>query len=130
MGTKKKKKIVPKLEEPAGAGLGSRLLRRLSKRDREGRSTHPDGGVDNYAYEMEAPKSPWRYPHLMFRADSRKQKSVSFRNGHGRNQLELPGISGFGELPSRAMERGDSAQSFASSLASSRKDSGGSEGVA
>merc|ERR1712203_949350 len=134
--------------------------------------------------------SPWRYPHLMFRADSRKQKSVSFRNGHGRNQLELPGISGFGEfakhlrptlsgpsvafhdhfnkfkrtdsessggslasmglsilsrggsrkqgrnvgeagdLPSRAMERGDSAQSFASSLASSRKDSGGSEGVA
>merc|ERR1719500_2213589 len=31
--TKKKKKIVPKLEEPAGAGLGSRLLRRLSKRD-------------------------------------------------------------------------------------------------
>jgi len=212
--TKKKKKIVPKLEEPAGAGLGSRLLRRLSKRDREGRSTHPDGGVDNYAYEMEAPKSPWRYPHLMFRADSRKQKSVSFRNGHGRNQLELPGISGFGEfakhlrrtdskdsscsslssapqtgahdlrptlsgpsvafhdhfnkfkrtdsessggslasmglsilsrggsrktgrnvgesgeLPSRAMERGDSAQSFASSLASSRKDSGGSEGVA
>jgi len=202
---------VPKLEEPAGAGLGSRLLRRLSKRDREGRSTHPDGGVDNYAYEMEAPKSPWRYPHLMFRADSRKQKSVSFRNGHGRNQLELPGISGFGEfakhlrrtdskdsscsslssapqtgahdlrptqsvafhdhfnkfkrtdsessggslasmglsilsrggsrktgrnvvesgeLPSRAMERGDSAQSFASSLASSRKDSGGSEGVA
>merc|ERR1712037_698852 len=71
---------------------------RLSKRDREGRSTHPDGGVDNYAYEMEAPKSPWRYPHLMFRADSRKQKSVSFRNGHGRNQLELPGISGFGEV--------------------------------
>merc|ERR1711970_1289893 len=94
--TKKKKKVVPRLEEPAGAGLGTRLLRRLSKRDREGRSTHPDGGVDNYAYEMEAPKSPWRYPHLMFRADSRKQKSVSFRNGHGRNQLELPGISGFG----------------------------------
>merc|ERR1719445_1112464 len=88
--TKKKKKIVPKLEEPAGAGLGSRLLRRLSKRDREGRSSHPDGH-DNYAYEMEAPKSPWRYPHLMFRADSKKQKSVSFRNQHGRNHLELPG---------------------------------------
>merc|ERR1711936_717574 len=29
--TKKKKKNLPKLEEPAGAGLGSRLLRRLSK---------------------------------------------------------------------------------------------------
>lgn len=207
--TKKKKKIVPKLEEPQGAGLGTRLLRRLSKRDREGRSSHPDGGVDNYAYEMEAPKSPWRYPHLMFRTDSRKQKSVSFRNGHGRNQLELPGISGFGEfakhlrrtdskdsscsslssaphqgahdlrptlsvpgaafhdhfnkfkrtdsessggsmaslglnllgsrktgrntvesgeLPHRAMERADSGQSFGSSVVSSRKDSGGSEG--
>jgi len=213
--TKKKKKLIPKLEEPAGAGLGTRLLRRLSKRDREGRSTNPDGGVDNYAYEMEAPKSPWRYPHLMFRADSRKQKSVSFRNHQGRNQLELPGISGFGdfakhlrrtdskdsscsslssapqtgvhdlrptlsgpsvnfhdhfnkfkrtdsessggslasmasnlllsrggsrktgrnavesgELPGRAVERADSAQSFASSMASSRKDSGGSEAVA
>merc|ERR1712079_375330 len=211
--TKKKKKNVPKLEEPPSAGLGTRLLRRLSKRDRDGRSTHPEGH-DNYAYEMEAPKSPWRYPHLMFRADSRKQKSVSFRNSHGRNQLELPGISGFGEfakhlrrtdskdsscsslssapqtgahdlrptlsgpsvafhdhfnkfkrtdsessggslasmglsilsrggsrkagrnvgesgeLLSRAMERGESASSFASSLASSRKDSGGSEGVA
>merc|ERR1712088_454938 len=114
---KKKKKIVPKLEEPAGAGLGSRLLRRLSKRDREGRSTHPDGGVDNYAYEMEAPKSPWRYPHLMFRADSRKQKSVSFRNGHGRNQLELPGISGFGEF-AKHLRRTDSKDSSCSSLSS------------
>ena len=115
--TKKKKKIVPKLEEPAGAGLGSRLLRRLSKRDREGRSTHPDGGVDNYAYEMEAPKSPWRYPHLMFRADSRKQKSVSFRNSHGRNQLELPGISGFGEF-AKHLRRTDSKDSSCSSLSS------------
>merc|ERR1711922_61758 len=42
----------------------------------------------------------------------------------GRNVVES------GELPSRAMERGESASSFASSLASSRKDSGGSEGVA
>lgn len=116
--TKKKKKIVPRLEEPAGAGLGTRLLRRLSKRDREGRSSHPDGGVDNYAYEMEAPKSPWRYPHLMFRADSRKQKSVSFRNGHGRNnQLELPGISGFGEF-AKHLRRTDSKDSSCSSLSS------------
>lgn len=115
---KKKKKIVPKLEEPAGAGLGTRLLRRLSKRDREGRSTlNPDGGVDNYAYEMEAPKSPWRYPHLMFRADSRKQKSVSFRNGHARNQLELPGISGFGEF-AKHLRRTDSKDSSCSSLSS------------
>ena len=32
--TKKKKKWVPKLEEPASVGLGG-LLRRLSKRDRD-----------------------------------------------------------------------------------------------
>ena len=32
--TKKKKKWAPKLEEPAGNGLGG-LLRRLSKRDRD-----------------------------------------------------------------------------------------------
>jgi len=114
---KKKKKVVPKLEEPAGGGLGTRLLRRLSKRDREGRSTHPDGGVDNYAYELEAPKSPWRYPHLMFRADSRKQKSVSFRNGQGRNQLELPGISGFGDF-AKHLRRTDSKDSSCSSLSS------------
>ena len=35
-----------------------------------------------------------------------------------------------GELPSRAVERADSAQSFASSMTGSRKDSGGSEGAA
>merc|ERR1712025_1389479 len=114
--TKKKKKNVPKLEEPPSAGLGTRLLRRLSKRDREGRSTHPEGH-DNYAYEMEAPKSPWRYPHLMFRADSKKQKSVSFRNQHGRNQLELPGVGGFGEF-AKHLRRTGSKDSECSSLSS------------
>merc|ERR1719420_2893306 len=114
--TKKKKKNVPKLEEPPSAGLGTRLLRRLSKRDREGRSTHPEGH-DNYAYEMEAPKSPWRYPHLMFRSDSRKQKSVSFRQ-HGQNQLELPGgHHGFGEF-GKHLRRTDSKDSSCSSLSS------------
>jgi len=113
--TKKKKKTVPRLEEPPSAGLGTRLLRRLSKRDREGRSTHPEG-LDNYAFEMEAPKSPWRYPHLMFRADSRKQKNVSFRQ-HGRNQLELPGGQGF-EGFAKHLRRTDSKDSSVSSLSS------------
>lgn len=114
--TKKKKKVVPRLEEPASLGLGSRLLRRLSKRDREGRSTHPEG-VENYAFEMEAPKSPWRYPHLMFRSDSRKQKSVSFRQ-HGQNQLELPGGHlGYGEF-GKHLRRTDSKDSSCSSLSS------------
>merc|ERR1712113_1003737 len=107
---KKKKKNLPKLEEPPSAGLGSRLLRRLSKRDREGRSTHPDGH-DNYAFEMEAPKSPWRYPHLMFRNDSKKSKAVSFRN-----HLEVPGI-GFGEF-AKHLRRTDSKDRSCSSLSS------------
>lgn len=109
--TKKKKKTVPRLEEPASAGLGTRLLRRLSKRDREGRSTHPEG-LDNYAFEMEAPKSPWRYPHLMFR-DSRKQKNVSFR----RNHLDLPTGTGFGEF-GKHLRRTDSKDSSCSSMSS------------
>ena len=113
--TKKKKKTIPKLEEPQSLGLGTRLLRRLSKRDREGRSSHPDG-IDNYAFEMEAPKSPWRYPHLMFRNDSRKQKNVSFR----RNHLELPGHNvgiGLGDF-GKHLQRTDSKDSSCSSLSS------------
>lgn len=76
---KKKKKWIPKLEEPSH-GLGG-LLRRFSKRDRDrgmDLQKHP-GGEDNFGYDMEAPKSPWRYPHLMFRTDSRKNKAVSFK---------------------------------------------------
>lgn len=47
-----------RLEEPPGAGLGTRILRRLSKRERlDGRQ-----GVDNDAFELDPPKSPWRYP--------------------------------------------------------------------
>jgi len=114
--TKKKKKTVPKLEEPTSAGLGTRLLRRLSKRDRDGRSTlHPEG-LENYAFEMETPKSPWRYPHLMFRADSRKQKNVSFR----RNHQDLPinsGAGGFGEF-GKHFRRTDSKESSCSSMSS------------
>ena len=40
--TKKKKKWAPKLEEPAGNGLGG-LLRRFSKRDRDRSSYGMDG---------------------------------------------------------------------------------------
>ena len=45
---------------------------------------HPGGdGEDNFGFDMEAPKSPWRYPHLMFRTDSRKNKAVSFKQNPG-----------------------------------------------
>jgi len=126
--TKKQKKTVPRLEEPQFSGFGSRILRRLSKRDRDGRS----GGLgesshDNYAFEMETPKSPWRYPHLMFRADSRKAKAVSFRHHGGssrNNQLELPG-SGFGEF-GKHLRRTDSKDSSCSSMSSLPQDGGGS----
>ncbi|GLV34719.1 moladietz [Carabus blaptoides fortunei] len=57
----KKKNSNAKLEEPLGAGLGSRILRRLSSKTREEKI--PDRqGVDNQGFEMDPPKSPWRYP--------------------------------------------------------------------
>merc|ERR1719468_292500 len=79
--TKKKKKWVPKLEDPnSNNGFGG-LWRRFSKRDRErGMDIQNNpGGVENYGFDMDMPKSPWRYPHLMFRTDSRKSKAVSFK---------------------------------------------------
>ena len=36
-----------------------------------------------YGFDMDVPKSPWRYPHLMFRSDSRKSKAVSFKQNPG-----------------------------------------------
>ncbi|XP_046994995.1 dual oxidase maturation factor 2-like [Schistocerca americana] len=47
-----------RLEAPPGAGLGTRILRRLSKRER----LEERRGVDNEGFEMDPPKSPWRYP--------------------------------------------------------------------
>lgn len=75
--TRKKKNKPPRLEEPPSAGLGSRLLR-LSKREK----LDDRHGLDNEAFEMDPPKSPWRYPHLMLRSDFGRKpspKSVSFR---------------------------------------------------
>ena len=51
---------------------------------------NPGGnGMDNYGFDMDAPKSPWRYPHLMFRSDSRKSKAVSFKQNPGNLRLFL-----------------------------------------
>lgn len=52
------------LEEPP-TSLGGRILRRLSSKTNN-QSTpvtrRTAGGVDNQAYQRDAPKSPWRYP--------------------------------------------------------------------
>jgi dual oxidase maturation factor 1 len=118
--TKKKKKWAPKLEEPAGNGLGG-LLRRLSKRDRDRSNYGMDGmhrnpqGTDNYAFEMEAPKSPWRYPHLMFRSESRKNKGVTFKPSNGLQSMN-PGLQDFG--PMNYLRRTDSKDSSCTSLSS------------
>lgn len=66
----------PSLERPSGPGLGTRLLRRLSRRDKDKqldeRQLHGQlngqlngqlrQGLDNDAFELDPPKSPWRYP--------------------------------------------------------------------
>lgn len=115
--TKKKKKWAPKIEEPTGNGLGG-LLRRLSKRDRDRGSYGMDGmqrnpqGSDNFGYEMDAPKSPWRYPHLMFRSESRKNKGVTFKNSNGLQGMP-PGNQDFNFL-----RRTDSKDSNCTSLSS------------
>lgn len=106
--TKKKKKWVPKLEDPSSNGLGG-LLRRFSKRDRDRGMdirSHPGGnGEDNYGFDMDMPKSPWRYPHLMFRTDSRKNKAVSFKQN--------PAFD-----PTGMLRRTDSKESNCSSMTS------------
>lgn len=95
--TRKKRFKIPRLEEPLNVGraVGSRLLRRLSKRgpvketvDAEVVETNP--GLDNPGFEMELPpqpKSPWK-SSLMIRTDSKKSnKSVVFKNS-----LKAPAI--------------------------------------
>ncbi len=90
----------PRLEEPIGT-FGSKILRRLSKRQSHGPNHHSEDngtkfGLDNPSMELDPPKSPWRYPHRTFsnqlqqnnqpmrpssRSESRKStKSVNFRD--------------------------------------------------
>nr|CAD7398485.1 unnamed protein product [Timema cristinae] len=47
-----------RLEEPPAAGIGTKILRRLSKREQL-KECH---GLDNEGFELDPPKSPWRYP--------------------------------------------------------------------
>ena len=54
---------------------------------------------------MDMPKSPWRYPHLMFRTDSRKSKAVSFKQN--------PAFD-----PTGMLRRTDSKESNCSSMTS------------
>ncbi|XP_037088900.1 uncharacterized protein LOC119109390 [Pollicipes pollicipes] len=51
---------IPKLEEPITAGIEAttKLIRRLSKRGKDGSSTDPRGGVDNVAFEMDPSENP------------------------------------------------------------------------
>ncbi|XP_034235948.1 dual oxidase maturation factor 1 isoform X2 [Thrips palmi] len=59
----------PSLERPSA--LGSRILRRLSRRDKDKQQEEQRQlqlqlglrqGLDNDAFELDPPKSPWRYP--------------------------------------------------------------------
>ena len=92
----------PKLEEPSLSNFGSKIFRRLSKRQHPGLGAEhlpphdTKFGLDNPSMEMDPPKSPWRYPHRAFnatgaasgpngrptsRSESRKStKSVGFRD--------------------------------------------------
>ncbi|KAF2883299.1 hypothetical protein ILUMI_22859 [Ignelater luminosus] len=57
---KKRSSNNSKLEEPSG--IGSRILRRLSSKQRDEKEEKQ--GIDSQAFELEATKStPWRYPY-------------------------------------------------------------------
>lgn len=87
LDTGKRKFKIPRLEEPLNVGrnVGSRLLRRLSKRGNETtiEEVHTNPGLDNPGFEMDLsslPKTPWK-SSVMRRVDSKKSnKSVIFRN--------------------------------------------------
>jgi len=129
--TRKRRFKIPRLEEPLNATMtaGSRLLRRLSKRDKreetDGRlSTLPYGappaGFDNHAFEVE-PKLPFRQ-NFMMRTDSKKStKSVNFRNASTRSNhfLDIPIHQEIIENKTKQFNRTDSKQSNLSAASSS-----------
>merc|ERR1712223_1213753 len=105
--TRKKHKKVNEQDADRSNGLGG-LLRRFSKRDRDrGMDIQRHPGGDNFGFnmDMDVPKSPWRYPHLMFRTDSRKSKAVSFKQN--------PAFD-----PTGLLRRTDSKESNCSSMTS------------
>ncbi|XP_071446081.1 dual oxidase maturation factor 1-like isoform X2 [Hetaerina americana] len=81
------------LEEPAAAGLGSRILRRLSKREKQFQNVT---GLDNGAFEMDPPKSPWRYPHLMHHQRFNFGKPVEQPLAQHRGLQRISGMAGPG----------------------------------
>lgn len=121
--TRKRRFKIPRLEEPLNAGLnaGSRLLRRLSKRGKENTEevdSRTTPGIDNHAFEMEPPKTPWKYPNFMMRTDSKKStKSVNFRSASQRSQqfLDIPQLPDYEEKV-KHFQRSDSKQSSMSSI--------------
>jgi len=55
-------------------------------------------GIHNDAFEMDPPKSPWRYPQFLHTprfSHSKAMKSVSFRGDVGKPQLSVPGFQNF-----------------------------------
>ena len=154
---------MPKLADQAGAGLGSRLLRRLSKRDQEGGTDSKNSSASGIVFlnsiffsELVCQFQPfpdrrsqppfntlWSlccFPRPLQQVQANRVKRgqrclhgalhpEQGREQEARQKCELRlsfqhsfiqitfKVGESGDLPSRAMERGDSAQSFASSLA-------------
>ncbi|PNF40908.1 hypothetical protein B7P43_G14984 [Cryptotermes secundus] len=106
----KKRTSANRLEEPTGAGLGSRLLRRLSKREQlEDRQ-----GVINEGFEMDPPKSPWRYPFSRTMAAGSR---VPVRMGGGLSRA--PGSVGIRDFNRSTSQDSQTSSCTGSSAASS-----------
>ncbi|KAI4469877.1 dual oxidase 2 [Holotrichia oblita] len=79
-----------KLEEPSGISLGSRILRRLSSKTREEKSTP---GPQNFELEQ-PPKTPWKYPfkHAHFSSPNILPRTVSQDSFSSANSKDLPPV--------------------------------------
>ncbi|KAK9732406.1 Dual oxidase maturation factor [Popillia japonica] len=79
-----------KLEEPSGISLGSRILRRLSSKTREEKSTP---GAQNFELEQ-PPKTPWKYPfkHAHFSSPTVLPRTASQDSFSSVNSKDLPPV--------------------------------------
>jgi len=115
----KRPRIPHGLEQPLA--VGSRLWRRVSRRQ-SGNINDPNKpryadhrlGMVNDAFEMDPPKSPWRYPQFLHTPrfqHSKAVKSVSFRHDVSKPHLSVPGFQNFKRTDSQDSSISSDSQS-------------------
>ncbi|XP_021948570.1 uncharacterized protein LOC110846211 isoform X2 [Folsomia candida] len=73
------------LEDPEPMGLGRKILRTLSMRGDKSDDLRLPHGVLNSGFEMDPPKSPWRYPHHMMNRPDGTPLRPALHNAFAKN---------------------------------------------